>query len=403
MSKETTAETQGAPVKQSLFDMVKQAEAAAETEASEQKADASKAIEPVEQQPETETESTEESQVDTEVESESSGAEQGSSDGSTEASVAHKFLQMLGYDVEGVSEEDLIAEAKRRFESKPEKIEKPRVEPEADIVSATPKAEERAKPETEKQAESKRIAKLYCDPRLEALVEYNKAGKAVAKEDTGDEGAAAAKEINNYMREYRERMHRLGEDPIGFLEEGGLQELIQKEIQAGVERLETARKQKEEEEFKKTLHLTEQQQVDKFFADYDNEIFDVGKDGKPRFIGGEKKLSDFGKSLQSEYEGLRKKYPMALDSVILSDAYERVKKVSLPPKADEPAKTVKEVATEKKKRFLDKRAAPPKQETSSQPVSLAEKSGKVSLRELVLSDPANDDNPAVLELRGSAR
>lgn len=402
MSKETTAEAQGAPVKQSLFDMVKQAEAAAETEASEQKVDASPATEPVEQQPETETETTEESQVDTEVDSESSGTEQGSSDGSTEASIAHRFLQMLGYDVDGVSEEDLIAEAKRRFESKPERIEKPRVEPEVDIVSATPK-EEKAKPETEKQAESKRIAKLYCDPRLEALVEYNKAGKAVAKEDTGDEGATAAKEINNYMREYRERMHRLGEDPIGFLEEGGLQELIQKEIQAGVERLETARRQREEEEFKKTLHLTEQQQVDKFFEDYDNEIFDVGKDGKPRFIGGEKKLSDFGKSLQSEYEGLRKKYPMALDSVILSDAYERAKKVSSPPKADEPPKAVKEVAAEKKKRFLDKRTAPPKQETSSQPVSLAEKSGKVSLRELVLSDPANDDNPAVLELRGSAR
>lgn len=415
----TTTAKQEAPATPSLFEMVQQAERdSSESEARE----AAKQEDAAGDSADESSVETDDSADDTPVADDAPADptasdqepvgddEQGRSTGSTEASIAHKFLEMLGYDVDGVSEEELIAEAKRRFEPAPQpaaRPSKPDIEPKADILSATPK--EGAKPEASepkrdltKQEESKRISKLYCDPRFEALVDYNKAGKAIAREDAGEEGAAAAKQVNEYLKSYRERMQRLGEDPIGFLEQGGLQELIQKEIQAGIQKLESERTQQAAEATKQQQQQAEQQNVQEFFAKHEQEIYSVGKDGKPRFVGGGKQLSEFGKAVEAEYESLRVLAPSAMDSALLKAAYERAQKVSGVAKA-EPPKPVKEVAAEKKKRFLDKRTTPPRQETTASPPTVNEQAGRVSLRDLVLADALNDDNPEVLKLRGSAR
>lgn len=320
-------------------------------------------------------------------------ASQGATADNAEPSVAHRFLQALGYDVEGVSEEQLVAEAKKRFEAFEKQAEPARI-PEAETVAS--KEPVKQEPETPKQAESRRIVALAIDPSVNELIDYAENGTAIPREGSGEEGKEAAKQANKYMREYKDRLKKLGEDPIGFLQGSGLDEIIEQAVQKRLaEYDESQQRLRQVDQYSQRLSA-EQQSIDRFFKEKEQELYVFGKDGKPKFIGQTAALSDFGADVKKEFDELSELAPSAPKSALLEKAYEM---------ASARHKTLAQqpVKEDKKRKFLE--SGTPKVEPSKGSASPASVNDLVtngaSLLSIMLHDPSNEGNPAIAKMKAS--
>lgn len=311
-------------------------------------------------------------------------------DANATPSVAHRFLEQLGYDVEGASEEQLVEEVRRRLAATPEPGPKA-VEQEKPQSVATPNAVKAD--DTVAQIESKRIASIALDDGLTELIEYNESGIAVPREGAGPEGDEAAKKVNSYMKEYKARLKRLGEDPLAFLESSGLDEIIESRVNKKLEAYEAMQAEAARRAAIEQMAQGEQEQARKFFDEHRAEIYALGKDGKPKLIGDVTALTPFGKALKDEFDELQRLAPGAPTHELLGKAYGIVKRVSAAPQAaPEPVN--------KKKKFLEAAAAPEPSRGSVTSPSPSELVGSgASLRDLILADPANEGDPSVVKLR----